>query len=525
MNIPILIHKLNRNYNIVYVVLLISLGYIAFLACSIHEGVFYAGDQALKALQVKQIAAGFGYKYLHLTQPEWVRSIWQAGYFPLKPPFVYPSAKGYMIVYPPMFQIITSIFYAKLGSTGLYILPLLSTLTLLGWTCWLLKRCGIAPFNMAVGIFILVFCSPLMLYGVMFWEHLPAVLLLFAGLSFIVSTPSKVWAAVAMGLISGMAIWLRPEALMMNLLYCAAAGVLYFREGKTGRVRRTVYIGFVAAEAFSVLPWFAFNLVNYGSIFGIHAMQVLTDNNPQTRIGWSHGFHLLLSINYLSVRNFFFIALLIPVLYRLIRRREATDLRLILLTGIVLLFSLVTPFILPNDGWVQWGPRYFLAVIPIVLIVLLLVEKKWDMFAHWKVPLWLSLIIIAGSAENFYHNTRGGGLDELRWRYSERLSGEYDVLNRTSGNVVIVSPQWVSYDFGYLFDKDYFFAESGDDSLRRLLPLLKEHGVHQIIYIFDPRKPTLPKMLKDPSTCHYWDDAAKKGRIRNDLASVLYKLD
>jgi hypothetical protein len=27
--------------------------------------------------------------------------------------------------------------------------------------------------------------------------------------------------------------------------------------------------------------------------------------------------------------------------------------------------------------------------------------------------------------------------------------------------------------FGYLFNKDYFFAASGDDSLRRLLPLLK----------------------------------------------------
>jgi hypothetical protein len=127
--------------------------------------------------------------------------------------------------------------------------------------------------------------------------------------------------------------------------------------------------------------------------------------------------------------------------------------------------------------------------------------------------------------ENFYHSTTKGGLTELRWRYNHRLSGEYDVLNKTSGNVVIVSPQWVTYDFGYLFDKDNFFAESGDDSLKRLLPLLRAHGVHQFIYIFDPRTPTLPKMLKDPITCHYWEDAAKKGLVKNDLASVLYKLD
>jgi hypothetical protein len=34
-----------------------------------------------------------------------------------------------------MFQIITSLsFMPKLGSTGLYVLPVLCTLTLLGWT-------------------------------------------------------------------------------------------------------------------------------------------------------------------------------------------------------------------------------------------------------------------------------------------------------------------------------------------------------------------------------------------------------
>jgi hypothetical protein len=519
MNIPLLINRLNRNSKIVYVVLLIALGYIAFLACSIHEGVFYAGDQALKALQVKQIAAGYGYKYLHLTQPAWVQSVWQAGYFPLKAPFFYPSANGYMIVYPPMFQIITSFFYAKLGSVGLYILPLLSTVILLGWTCWLFKRCGITPFNISLGIFILVFCSPLMLYGVMFWEHLPAVLLLFAGLSFIVCTPSKLWAAVALGLVSGQAIWLRPEALMMNFLYCVAVAILYFRE------KRTVYIAFAAAEAFSVLMWFAFNKMEYGSIFGIHSLQVLSDHNPDTQIGWGHGLHNLISINYLSLRSFFFVALLVPVLYWLIRRRETADLRMMMLAGIVILYSLLTPFILPNDGVVQWGPRYFLALIPIVLVILFLAEKKWDLFAHWKVPLWLTLIILVGSAEGFYYNTGRGGLKELRWRYTKRLSDEYDVLNKKPGNVVIVSPQYVTYDFGYLFDKDYFFAESGDDSLRKLLPILKEHGVHQFIYIFDPRTPTLPKMLKDPITCHYWEDAAKKGRVKNDLASVLYKID
>ena len=191
----------NKKYLIVYFVLLVSLGYLIFLACSIHEGIFYAGDQALKSLQVKQIAAGYGFKYLHLDQPDWVKSIWASGFFPLQPPFFYPSPNGYLIVYPPLFQIFTAFFYAHFGSPGLYILPMLCTLILLGWTVQLLKRCGITPLYIALAIFILVFCSPLMLYGVMFWEHLPAVLLSFAGLSFIAAPPAKIWTAVALGIL------------------------------------------------------------------------------------------------------------------------------------------------------------------------------------------------------------------------------------------------------------------------------------------------------------------------------------
>src|SRR5580693_3946957 len=153
MTFPASLQKLNKNYFVVYFVLLISLVYLIFLACSIHQGIFYAGDQALKSLQVKQIAAGYGFKYVHLGQPEWVRSVWNAGFFPLQPPFFYPSSQGYLFVYPPLFQIVSAFFYAQFGSAGLYFLPMLCTAILLGWTVLLLKRSGIRPANIALAIF------------------------------------------------------------------------------------------------------------------------------------------------------------------------------------------------------------------------------------------------------------------------------------------------------------------------------------------------------------------------------------
>jgi hypothetical protein len=518
MTFPASLQRLNKNYFVVYLALLISLGYLIFLACSIHEGIFYAGDQALKSMQVKQIAAGYGFKYLHLGQPEWVKSVWNAGFFPLRPPFFYPSPLGYLIVYPPLFQIITAFFYTHFGGAGLYILPMLCTLILLIWTVVLLKRCGATPVNIALTIFILVFCSPLMLYGVMFWEHLPAVLLLFGGLSFIAAPPGKTWLAVVLGVLTGLAVWLRPEALMMILLYSIAVFILYLRD------RRAIYVAFGIGVTLAILPWFAFNQFEYGSLFGIHGQQVLNDNDPDSRMTLHNGWRNLTAINNISIRHFWFLLLLLPVLYDSIRRKRP-DIRPLLLASIVILYSLLTPFILPNDGVIQWGPRYFLAIVPVTLVALFLAARQWDLRVHRPLPVWLTgLILIAGLA-SFYQNTHGGGFKELRWRYNKRLADTYQLLNRQPGNVVIVSPHYASYDFGYQFDRNYFFAASGDDSLRRLLPLLKSHGVHQFIFIYNPRERTLPPMLQDSASRHRFDAEAAAGWVREDIASKVYILD
>jgi hypothetical protein len=139
------------------------------------------------------------------------------------------------------------------------------------------------------------------------------------------------------------------------------------------------------------------------------------------------------------------------------------------------------------------------------------------------MPIWLTLYIVVGGWNSFYHNTHGA-YKELSWRYNERLEPTYNLIKQSAGNVIIVSRSYMMYDFGYLFDKNIFFAESGDDSLRRLLPELKSHGVRQFIYIFDPREPSLPKMLEDSSTRHLWVDAAHKVFIKKDVAGKVYTI-
>jgi len=354
--------RLDRNDVIIYGVLLLSLCYFALLISFIHNGIFYSGDGGVKSITIQQLSEGYGFKYLHLSQPSWVQSIWKEGFFPFRPPFVYPSANGYMFVFPPAFQILSSFFYARLGYSGLYILPVLSMLLLWACTILLLKRCGVAPSRIALALFILVFCSPLTVYVSMYWEHVPAVLLLFAGLAFIARTPTRISAAIALGLVSGLSVWLRPEAILMNLLYALAAIILYFRE------KQPVYIGFVTSLFICILCFFIFNKIEYGSILGLHGQQVVNSEDPDTKITVGHAASNFWLNNYKSIRHFFFTLLLLPVVYRLFTLPKDRDLRPGLLAAIVFGFSILAPFMVPNDGGRQWGARYFLPLIPIVIV-------------------------------------------------------------------------------------------------------------------------------------------------------------
>lgn len=521
---------------LIYLVLFLSAGYLTFLALSIHEGIFYAGDEGIKSLVVKQIAQGYGFKYLHLTQPAWVQQIWKAGFTPLRAPWFYASPQGWIIVFPPAFQLISAWFYAKWGTAGLYVIPMVSTVILLFWFVYLLRRCRVKPPMIALALFLLVFCSPLALYGVMFWEHLPAVMLLFAGLAYLADPPRKVLPAAALGVVSGLAVFLRPEALMMNFLYALAAIILYLRDARLLRNRQLlgdrrpfgdiqhIPMAFLLGLAIPVLAFFVFNRMEYGSLLGVHGRQVFEDKNPDTRMTLHHGLDNLWQNNYISTLHFVFTLLLIPLIIRVLSIKKSIDPRPALLAAIVIVFSLLTPWLLPNNGVVQWGARYFLPIIPVTLVALFLAERQWNLLEGNRIPLWLLCLIVAGIAYCFYNNTHGGGYKDVRWRYNQRLTKTYAQVGSRPGNVVIVSHHWMINDFAWLFDKEYFFVASNNDSLSRLLPLLKKNGVHQYIFVFDPRVPTLPPMLKDSTTSHWWDDRARNVWVRDEYAAKIYTI-
>lgn len=475
----------------VYIMFFLSLCYLAFLVSTSRPGVFYSSDGGIKYMVVKQLAEGHGFKYLYLPQPQWVHTIWDNGFFPLKPPFLYPTPEGYLFVFPPALQIISSFFYSTFGYPGLYIIPVLSTV--LFWLCvvMLLRRCGLDPLPIAAGLFVLVFCSPLTIYGATYWEHMPAILLLLAGLAFVVRPPAGPGAAAAMGLISGLAAWFRPEAMMMNILYALAVAFLYFYS----RQRQGIP-AFLVGMAIGIGSFLVFNKIEFDSFFGVHSYQVLQDKVEE---GMGHRiFNNLVKNNLISIHHYLFILLLLPVVYVLVKYKKKLDIRTILLISIALMYCVVTPLMVPNDGGKQWGARYFLPMIPVVLIALLLIEKEWNLIGARSIPGWLTAVIVIFTAYSFYRNTYKGGIRDFPWENHHRISPSLNFIRQQPGDVVVVSDNYIAMELGYLFDSKYFFLAPADSSLNRLIPLLKQQGIHQYTYIFDARKlDTRPMQLHD----------------------------
>lgn len=476
----------SNNYRYVYLVALLSVLYLAFLVSSAQPGVFFSSDGGIKYLVVRQFTDGHGFKYLYLPQPQWVQQIWANGFFPFRPPFLYSSPNGYLFVFPPAFQIISSFFYAHFGNPGLLVIPILSTLLLWLGFVLLLRRCGVNPSRIAIGLFILVFCSPLTIYGATYWEHMTAILLLFTGLCYVVKPPSGPVPALIMGLLSGLAAWFRPEAMMMDVLYGLALVYLFIRE------RQRTSIWFLIGMALGVGSFLLFNKIEFDSFFGIHSRQVVKAGVEGG--GEINPFRNLIANNWINTRHFLFILFLLPLAYIWLRYKKPLRTRTLLLIGIVLAYCMLTPFIVPNDGGRQWGARYFLPLVTVVLVALLLVDQEWKL----RYPVWMAIIFMLTAAYCLEHNTYKGGIRTLVWENHHRISPDLNYLNQQPGNVVIVSFPYIAMELGYLFDKKYFFLAPDDSSLRQLLPQLKRQGVKQYTYIYDVRVPAVkPTMLTD----------------------------
>jgi hypothetical protein len=468
-------------------VLLAGAAFTLLLVATIPDEVFFSGDGGVKALMVRQFAAGQWHADLRLASEPWVEALWSEGLYPFAPQFVYEIEGRRFVQYPLALPALTAPFYAALGFRGLYAWPLLGAWA--GWAAFVLacRRRGLAEASTAFGLAGLVFASSLTPYVAMFWEHTLAVALSFGGFA-LALPPARGdlrWRdAVVGGLLLGLSVWVRPESALFAVAAAAALRLL-------GARWRELF-ALAAAGAVPVLCWLAWNQWVFGSPLGVHALQSWEPDSlhypdmPPLLIARRLGASLLLHHPILPA---------LAVLALLLRpaapdapahtpgdRAESAA----WLAGA--LFCLGTVFLLPNDGGKQFGPRYWLHALPLLWWAAAL---RFEALRAGPRPAWsrggVALLVALLAAGGWLNAVRGG--QELARDYRERTLPALRLVRSARPDVVAVAHQYVAQELEAAFDAAPFVRLRTDADLEHLGQAMSEAGQTRLLWLgYAPRR-------------------------------------
>jgi hypothetical protein len=167
----------------------------------------------------------------------------------------------------PLFPALSAIPISILGLRGAYIFPIVSFLAMLPLLT-LVAGAMDRHVSLAALAIITFFASPLFFYALEFWEHAPAVALLTASTALVLvpSPPERrgISPAVGAGVLAGLAILLRPEALWYAAALAWIAGPPF---------RRTLVFG--VGIAIPLVPFAIANVAHAGNPFGPHVVTAL----------------------------------------------------------------------------------------------------------------------------------------------------------------------------------------------------------------------------------------------------------
>lgn len=467
----------DRSRGILYFLYFTGVAYLLFLLSSQQKNVFYSGDAGMKFMTIKQICASEDFRYITDTHAKWVNDIWAQGYFPVKEPFIVPSAKGYLFQFPPAFQFINSFFYGKFGYKGLYIIPFISLVLLWYWFIRTALKLSFSTKETAAMFFLLAFCSPLSFYGVVYWEHTLAMLLEFGAIYFVLCKPRQPLLGAVLGIMSGLTAWLRPECMLINILLAGSLAITDFR--RLTLAHWLFAIGLLVGTA----SFLIFNKVEYGYFFGMHGLQILGNKSHFNQLKQAGN---IFRINLLLIEYFPVVLLLIPAVFGWLVYKYPLKKLTIVLILVCLAYCLFSLYMFPNDGGVggkQWGPRFFLPVILLIILILA------DVYAQWKSMAigirrrrFFAILAVLTLGSGFIVNTFIEART-LRDENSNRVHPALSFVQQDPGNVIVVNAHFVTMELASIFrEKDFFLAED-TAKFNKLLLFLKQQGVGYFIYI------------------------------------------
>ena len=450
-----------------------------FLQGEVIDGVYFSGDAGLKALLTKQFCAGQFHLDLRVPADPWVQDLWDSGFYPFGPTFVYETEGRYYTVFPAVFSVISAPFFGLFGYRGLYIIPLVSI-----WVLWLAfaavsRSLGLTDLNAAAALAVLVFASPLTLYSAMYWEHTLAVCLAFGGMALAVLTryrPSARSYAALGGILTGLSVWFRAEHISLVGVICLA---LFVSPRLRERYRHKIAL--VGGMLLAIALFMAVNIAIFGHPLGIRALWMPDRLRLYGRL--ERALRILKSMS--SELLAYFPMVLFPVAGLALSMLEgriklAPYVRILFWGG--LLFALVAAVMLPNSGGKQWGPRYLLVLVPVISLLAGAVLEEL-LGATGTVARYVGVVVFLCLFGFGVYKNSWSGTVSLREDYRGRVLPALNLVAEHQDRIVVVAHQWISQEMETALDRKVFFRAVGSDEVRALAAELLDRGYDAFLYL------------------------------------------
>jgi hypothetical protein len=507
--------------------LLIILGIIftLLLVSQIPKGAHFSGDAGLKALLSKQLAEGIRRFDLIPPSQQWVQDLWQQGLYPYRPPYAYTLNHRYYIAFPYTFPLVTAPFYKLFGYYGFYVIPLLGTWILWGLFYYVCRLLGFSWSWTLLSLGILIFASPFTLYSGMYWEHTLAVSLAFGGLFFLLwakqkkhsltnSTSILLVSLAGIGL--GLSAWFRQDlfcliAVMLMIAFCQEFLNL---QGSKLSFRLILHPWvFSLSTLIATGLYFVFNKPIYGSFFGIPRIEMLEVTLAQKLMNAIVGFEGMgiTFIQFMPIAGFvgFYIIALIcdrQCLKPNFLLFSIYILSLVLLFGIAFLVPAGTSGLIP--GGKQWGARFLLILVPIVVLttvqILKLVCDRASIWIKYSGIAIFSILVLL----SFHKNTLEGSTFLLK--SYQNIAPAIQFLEDKPEQVIAISHQFVSQtlEASVISREKFWFKVENTEDLAKLAQSILPENLNQFLYICYPfASCSLPKTAKEKLFINYQEKA------------------